>query len=904
MLERIARRFELSTSELRHAVALGAILFAITSSYTLAKTARDALYLASLPASTLPYVYLGVGAVTVTASVLFGRLTQRAATWQTLAGTALVAALSLAGFAWLLPLERRWVPVAFYMWVNVYGLILTSQFWAFTNSLSDPREAKRIFGIIGGGGILGGLVGGIVAARLGSTATLPALLAVAALLVALAMPGVWAGVRRGTVPVAEPEPEQTGPAPLRVRYVRWLAAATLCSVLVTGLLDYQFKTEVQVRYDRAALAHFFGMFYTVTNLVALTFQVFATRWMLQRLGAGWSAAVLPAGLGAGALATITSPGFATVLGTRLWDQTMRLSLNKSAAELFYFPLEPGLRRRAKALIEAGIERFGDGLAGAMILLAGLSPLGANTLTLALLVAALVMVWMAAWWVIRRGYVQELGRNLRRMNLDPSHERVSLREAGLRGAMGRLLESPWGRVVLHGVELLEDNAPELLARRLPALLAHPSPAVRAQALTVAARRWPERVRAQLPALLTDPDPFVRLAALRVHANLGETPRLDALESYLDAPDVRLRGAALAVIMELAGESDAPRVRRRIAPLLASDDPAFRAMVAEALGARPAPSALLEPLPGLLDDPDPHVRRAALRAAGNAGLRTAVPRLIDALGEPGDSGAARGGLAPLGDRVVGTLGDYLIDPTVALEVRREIPRVLGDIGTQQAVHALFRARDRRDVPLSTRILEASTRIRNAHPHVSFPAALVTEDITHDVRSHLFALVNYRSCPLGARQSGERLLCIALNERMDQALARAFRRLSLLYHPREIMAAWHGIGSTEPRARGHALEYLENALAPEHRELVMPLVDDIGDDDRQTFAETRFGLQYHGHDASLAALLHSEDAWLRTLAIYVVGARRLRALRAPVEAGLEDPDRRVRETATWAWRALAAA
>lgn len=904
MFASLGRRLQLGADEWRHAVTLGGILFSITSSYTLTKTARDAMFLAHLPATELPLVYLGAGVLTLLASIVFARATRRAATWQTLAGTAGVAAVSLAVFAWAFVAGGAWVPVVFYLWVNLYGLMLTSQFWNFTNSISDPGEAKRIFGIVGGLGILGGLVGGIVAARLGTRAGLPALLAVAAVLVALTVPAVWMGVRRGAVPTPEPPPGESGRSPFRADYVRWLALAALCSVLVTGLLDYQLKVEIQQRYPTpASLAGFFGLFYTVTNTLALAFQLMGTRWSLERLGAGWSAAVLPAGLGAGALATLTSPGFGAVVGTRLWDQVMRLSLNRSAVELFYFPLEPGLRRRAKAMIDAGLERIGDALSGVLILVLGVT-IGAGTWSVALVVTALVIIWLAAWFRIRRGYVEELGRNLRRMNLDPAAEPLPLREAAVRGATTRLLASPWERMVLHGMEVLEDADLRALRQQLPRLLSHPSPEVRARALALAATHWPERAEAHLAARLADPDPRVRLAALRVRAELDPSVGLEAFAPYLEAPDPRVRAEALRAAIATAGAEDEPRLAARAGAWLDSPDPEDRAALAGALAMRRAPSNLHALLDPLLDDPDPAVRGAALRAAGHAGMRRHVPALIGALGSPEQVAAARDGLAVFGDRVTGTLGDHLADVTVPIELRREIPRVLGEIPTPESVHALMRVPDRADVPLATRLLDACHRIRLARPDVAFPADRVSEDITRDVRSELFALVNYRSCPLGGRASGERLLCVALNERMEQALERVFRRLALLYPAREIHAAWRGIDSDDPKVRGHALEYLQNALSVEHRELVMPLVDDRGDEGRLAFAESQFGLRYGGQEASLRALLAGDDAWLRTLALHVVGEHRIGALRAAVAAGVEDRDWRVRETARWAQAALAAA
>ena len=194
-------------------------------------------------------------------------------------------------------------------------------------------------------------------------------------LLALSLPMIALAVRERDVRRTDDQMTPTADisVPLvRVPYVRWLALATLCSVIVTGLLDYQFKVVVQQVYpDAAQLASFFGRFYIAINVFALLLQLLATPWLLQRLGAGSAAAVLPIGLAVAAGATLAVPGFAMVVAARAWDQAFRFSLNKSAVELLFFPLHPGIKRRAKAVIEAGIERVGDALAGILILGAGL-----------------------------------------------------------------------------------------------------------------------------------------------------------------------------------------------------------------------------------------------------------------------------------------------------------------------------------------------------------------------------------------------------------------------------------------------------------------------------------------------------------------------------------------------------
>ena len=43
------------------------------------------------------------------------------------------------------------------------GVLLISQFWTLANLVYDPRQAKRLFGFIGGGAPLGGIAGSALA---------------------------------------------------------------------------------------------------------------------------------------------------------------------------------------------------------------------------------------------------------------------------------------------------------------------------------------------------------------------------------------------------------------------------------------------------------------------------------------------------------------------------------------------------------------------------------------------------------------------------------------------------------------------------------------------------------------------------------------------------------------------
>ena len=117
-------------------------------------------FIAKLGADNLPYVLLVVR--------LHHRHPDARATRWLMAPAA--AALGVADHAgrhggllfvfWVLFQSRpAWVSVAFYLLGLILGVLLISQFWTLANLIYDPRQAKRLFGFVGGGAPLGGIAG-------------------------------------------------------------------------------------------------------------------------------------------------------------------------------------------------------------------------------------------------------------------------------------------------------------------------------------------------------------------------------------------------------------------------------------------------------------------------------------------------------------------------------------------------------------------------------------------------------------------------------------------------------------------------------------------------------------------------------------------------------------------------
>src|SRR5262249_11106074 len=78
-------------------------------------------------------------------------------------GSLVFFALSALGF-WLWALiaayESDALFIIIYIWVGVFSVLAPSQVWTLANYVLTTREAKRSFGFIGSGAIMGWIVGG------------------------------------------------------------------------------------------------------------------------------------------------------------------------------------------------------------------------------------------------------------------------------------------------------------------------------------------------------------------------------------------------------------------------------------------------------------------------------------------------------------------------------------------------------------------------------------------------------------------------------------------------------------------------------------------------------------------------------------------------------------------------
>ena len=227
-----------------------------------------------------------------------------------------------------------------------------------------------------------------------------------------------------------------------------------------------------------------------------------------------------------------------------------------------------------------------------------------------------------------------------------------------------------------------------------------------------------------------------------------------------------------------------------------------------------------------------------------------------------------------------------------MRREIPGIMVTIGTPAAAQVLMENLLESDTTLRFRIISSLNKLQRLHPEIETDTQMLETVLAAEILGH------YRSYQildqLGTVE-GEDPVARALTESMQQELERVFRVLGLLYPHLDVHSAHLGLQSKSAAVHDNALEFLDNVLKPRLREMLVPLLDSkVTVRERAYLAQRLVHSKIENQEQAVAALVASDDPWLKSCGAYAVGAFGLRSLEYQLNRCLNDSDPLLRETA----------
>jgi HEAT repeat protein len=791
-----------------------------------ARAAADTLFLETYGPHLLAAMYVGTSILVGTVAYFYGRYVRTTALSRILMVSC--GFLGLAALLLRLALMLPWHPfrIVAYFWgdLTVNGSMLL--FWSFFGQVFDFRRAKRLMGWVGAGGTASCIAAGFLIRPFAHHFGTPNLL----LVVAVLMAGFGSAVfilslhsktqLDGAAGARQSEASLPGfsyyVGLLKTTRIRTLALQAMVGTMVVILVDYQFKAVAQANFHGAHLAAFFGDFYAVANIIVLLIQLFALHLILQGRGLLTSLSVLPAAMLVGGSATIISSAFAAVVGTKLAAQTTLFTIDGGAFQILYLGIKKQTRTQVRALVDGICRPAAIGITGAaLILLSGV----VRIYYLSVPGVCLCVIW---FFLARRNYnlyltglVDSLSARLFDFSEDPRDLYDRSVEEYTRRALptAQIDELPYLLSVVRHLDHADWS------KEIRALLQRPEPEVKIAALEcLYSWRKPANSEEVLD-LARHPVAEVRRAAVRAAGLSGEAVMAPIRDS-LEDEDPGVRAEAASALIDMGNFGGLMQGVVAVKDMLESENKSYRIAVANPVS-RLRVRGRTESLLQLLDDTEPEVRLAALRACANMPEPELVHKVLSQLWSPRTSGTAAEALIALGPLTADYLAAYSDDAGLAAMFQRsvQLPVILEKIESPRALDVLKRILDFMGPNSTAGMIEAYSRVLQRQSALEsnqehWDGVMRSQVVSTQKRKRLLA----RS---GSLQENTFLIGV-LREEYTRHLGNVFTLLSPLATTVRMDAIRAHLQKGSEEQRANALEVLEHLVPAKWRGDILDLAD----------------------------------------------------------------------------------
>jgi MFS family permease len=802
----LSRTVEIKRGEEVIAFLLFFYFFLISAPYTIIKSVRNAKYIIEYRAVNLPVAYLLTAVFMGFVVAFHSKIQTRIPRGPLIIASLVFFILSSLTFGILFLTDIEWVPLVFFIWANVFIMVLMTQFWILVNDIFNPREAKRLIGFFVSGGILGGIAGGLFAGVL-ATRIPDYLLYIAAGMLVLNI-GVVSAIFRWR--------QRSSPPSLRedthhsqklgslqkfgfldcfktVRtayYLKLLAAVVTITWIVSTFIDWQYNNVIENAVRQTFYISFFGYFNSALLVIPFFVQLLMTSNFIKRFGIRLTLLVYPLMLLLFSFGIAGSPSIPFALGIKGSDKSLSFSLNQSVRELLYIPISPEVKYKAKIFIDMFLNRLGKGI-GALLLMVFIWIPTAPTVAIRI-VSVMSLLFILVWVALNLRLSKEYA-NIIKGKLKKTERADRIVDEKLDVDFMKLvldtIEDKNRSSILYAMDIFDLIKQDKLTPEVKKLIGYKQ----------------DEVRMSSVGMLFEGSETGITPDLNEHA--GEEIFLKEVEEIM----------SLDVYREVMGDYFDEVLDKKD-----SQSETERMEIAKALGFSDSRSPLSDKLEELLNDDSEEVRRYAISSAAKLQKREYVPALIETLENPRTRMDARVALDKYGPRITGTLADYLGDSDVSLELKKEAIDRLARIGNQEAADFLLWEVEDQNESLASELIDAMDRIRSTRPDVYFRERAVKNKIAEHVKEHYSDLIE----TYGERssESKDARARTDMPDHLINRLSNIFKLLALIYPHEDIIKSFQNIRTGTKDSVAYAVELLDNLLQKEIKDAVFPIIENL--------------------------------------------------------------------------------
>ena len=800
-------------------ILLFSCFFLITAPHTIIKALRYADLLHKMGPKGLPIAYLSAAVITGLAVFLHTKIRVRYSS-QTLMTSSLVffvfSGLLLHVFLQTdFGIQSAFLSYVYWVWAGVLVTVLVTQFWLIVIEVFNPREAKRLIAFCGSGGILGGVLGGVLAGFLTRSNLSNLLLPLACGLLLLcifivrATFFIWhkqlSNATRSYQKQDRTESQQFGfrdsfHAVRKNRYLVVIAVLVVITVIVSTFIDFYFSSAVDEHFtNKEAMQAFFGLFYAGLLTFAFFVNIFLTSLLLRNFRIRLTLLLTPVTLFIGVLAVIFAPfTLSTAVLIKSTDEGLGFSLQQSVRELLYIPVSSELKFKAKPFIDMFINRFAKVLAAILLFLFALTlekkveyltPVFDPGLAKDLLwgVIAFLILWIIFSLKIYKEYINAIRQNIKVKWKRADKTVTEKLDVDYTKLIFDTIESKNRSSVLYALHLFDLLEQDRLTPEIKTMISYKAGEVRASSL---GDLFDAEGASWFPEIDDDVSQEIFITDIR---------EIMSSEIYQQLIDLHAEQ-----LMEDENGSEIDKME-----------------MAKAIGLMDPKSPVVNKLEALISDKSAEVSRYAIQSAARLGREEHIPTIIHKLSNPLIHEEAVSALKTFGHSALNVLQKSLNDKSKPIGIRKDVAKVLGQIGTQEAVQILLVELDRAREELDTEIIDALDRNRSEKTEIHFPPKLVRKEIFLAVKKYCQVYIDLIGIGSDEQDSKREQ---QLQKRQTADFTNIFKLLGLYYPREDIVKAYQNLQTGTKDSVAYAIELLDNILSKEMKDIVLPLIEEL--------------------------------------------------------------------------------
>lgn len=406
---RVLRLFvDIKKREVEPALLFFFFWFFVIVAFQVLKPLKKGYFVEALGADIELYAKLANIGVAILAVILFTALYNRLGSRRLITTLVGLFVAALLGFAAILgdtaPADT--VNWTFYLFGDAWSTIWVTTFWAYLNEMTQSEQSKRLYGLIGGGGVVGGLVGGLVVWQLVEPLGPATLLTGCAILTLIIGLLVWRTeilARSPESPIGRRDTDRLGVEGKEKKVNAAIEGAKLAAAskyllaivmivflyeLVSQILDYQYSTEAEQLVGAGATQAFFGQITTIIGVVSVVTQFFLVSFIIRKFGMTTALLVLPVAMAMASGVYMVVPALWAGALLTISDNSFSYSINQTARETLFVPTSADVKYKARAFANMFVQRFGKGIAIVMAIALTAVPIR----FLSILAIVVVVVW--------------------------------------------------------------------------------------------------------------------------------------------------------------------------------------------------------------------------------------------------------------------------------------------------------------------------------------------------------------------------------------------------------------------------------------------------------------------------------------------------------------------------------